>query len=413
MSRLILKLSFLLFFITDLAFSQPKVTEEQKTEFLKDLVYSFENEYLWEQEGTEIAKFLRTKINNDGYTKINDPEIFVETLNRDLFLWSKDLHLKIDLYYPLNTEPTEVSASPEYSIFKKELIIDGVYYLKFDTFPDLNPSFKKEAEDVISSLENPDTIIIDLRDNIGGSDETVNYLAGYFFEKKTKLSTSYQWNNQAQEIWASPKLQSSFLSETKLIILTSQSTFSAAEIFTQRLQSFERAIVIGESTPGAAHRTATYLMSDVFLLHWPYERSVHAKTNQDLEGIGIKPNYLTHYNTAKKFAIEFTKNAQFPEYDGIKVPEKTKLVKVFLDALNSKQIDNVFISKHIVSDNKKEVLNTLNKFNTVWNHHLNAELTNIHYLDGDDFRIFLKTSYATMQIKVNVIDNKIQKIMYR
>nr|WP_321237571.1 S41 family peptidase [uncultured Psychroserpens sp.] len=411
----IIKILILLIITINTAFCQVEMLQKQKNDFLNDLVSSFENEYLWKEKGKEIAKKLESKIKNGDYSNINDADIFVETLNRDLYQLSNDLHLTVDLYNPKPSNSKKTS-SKEKPVIYKEVLNNGIYYLKFDSFPRLNESFKKEIDDHMSSLVNSNTIIIDLRDNSGGSDETVNYIIGYFFEGKKKLATSYQWNTSPIEIWTTPKVQSKELSNTKLIILTSQSTFSAAEIFTQRLQKHNRAIVIGEKTPGGAHRTSTYLMNDIFLLNWPYEQSKHAKDEQNIEAVGIIPDYLAHYNKAKKVAIKFAKKGRAKKIKKISFHKESCLVKDLEKVLNSMSDSDYqnFISTHVMQSHQDKVSKTLSKYKTVWNENHNGRIINIHNLPENNVRLFIETNYGIRQMKIILNDeNKISKIFTR
>lgn len=416
MIRLSYRVLILSVFVANLAFAQVEMSGKQKQEFLNDLIFSFENEFLWKAKGENIARQLRSKIDNGEYAAISKASLFVETLNRDLYILSSDLHLKVSLYQAKPAKSSESIESISQEVFQKGQIADRTYYLKFDEFPPLDSTLKKEIDELMSSLENPKAIIIDLRDNSGGADETVNYLIGYFFDKKKKLATSYQWNAPPKEIWALPKDQSESLSKAKLIILSSQSTFSAAEIFTQRLQLHDKAIVIGEPTPGAAHRTMTYLMSDIFLLHWPYEESLHSREELDIEGIGIIPDYLVHYNDARKIAIKYAQSGSIEELDEIQVPEKTEIIKELMEVLNAKSDKTIksFMANYIVPDNKDQVLDTMHKFKTIWNDQCNGKIVNIHNLSEDKFRMFIKTSYGTIQMKITLNqEGKIEYILYR
>ena len=397
----------------NLALGQVSMTKSQKEEFLKDLVSSFESEYVWEEKGKVIAKALQYKIDNGDYSGLNEAEIFVETLNRDLFVLSNDRHLTIEVYNPKPEKPKETTDPVNKSLFKKELLAEGIYYLKFDVFPHLDQSVEEEIEEMFTSLKTPKVIIFDLRDNSGGSDKTVNYIAGYFFKEKTMLATSYQWNSSPKEIWALPKKLSESLSETKLMLLTSQATFSAAEIFAQRLQLHGKAKVIGEPTFGAAHRTASYLMNDVFMLHWPYEYSKHVKGDKDLEGVGIKPDYKVHYNSAKKMVLDIAQTGNFPNREKNFNFKPSKIARALLKAMNADTIDENFVLEHIVLEDQKKVLTTLNKFKMVWNPGKDAKITNIHHLEGNSIRIFLQTNYGIIQMKVILNQGKIGKIMYR
>lgn len=417
MTRLINSLLILAILIVNPVVGQTKMKEEQKMEFLNDLVLSFEEEFLWQKKGQQIAVELKAKIENGDYKSITEADIFVETLTRDLFKLSNDRHLSIDLYNQSPQKTSRKSASENAPTFQMELISDGLYYLKFDEFPSLDETTELEIADLMSSIIDARKIIIDLRDNTGGSDETVNHLIGYFFKEKKKLATTYQWNSPSKELWSIPKPQSDFLSKTTLIILTSQSTFSAAEIFTQRLQLHDRAIIIGEKTPGAGHRTATYLMSDIFLLNWPYEKSLHSMNEQDLEGKGILPDYSVHYNSAKRIAIRYAETGGIKTISKLPVAGTSlSMIDALMEALNSSSEHAIeaFVTEYGSTEKYEQVLHSLYKFKTVWNDQLSSNYVNIHQLPDNKTRIFVQTSYGIIQIKISQnIENRIEQIMTR
>ena len=401
-----------LFLLTSNLLAQKLMNSDSREEFLMDMVESFENEFLWEEKGKEIAKKLRLKIESDDYSGFMDAKLFAATFTRDLFVLSKDRHLTVELK-PTEQGPKIQSPTTEKgATFKKEEIDEGIYYIKFDVFPSLSKDLEAEIDRLMSSLTDPMAIVIDLRDNYGGSDQTVNFLAGYFFEERTKLATSYKWGQEAQEIWAIPKEASKAISDARVIILTSQATFSAAEIFTQRLQLHERAVVIGEQTPGAAHRSATYVMSDIFLLNWPYERSEHAVNQQDLEGKGITPDIFAQYNHAKKTAIGYSKNKSKDEINEFEYPDKPLFLNSFLEQMNSNVIEEAFHT-YLTQQNKDKVLETFQIFKTVWNEDLNATLDNTHYLENGDIRLVVKTTFGIIFIKLLIEEGKIDKLLYR
>ncbi len=393
--------------------AQHSLTNEQRDEFLNDMVTSFETEFLWEEEGKVIANKLRAKIEKGDYAKINDAELFTATFSRDLFLLSGDRHLTV---WPKPSEEDDNSAVPTEkprSIFTREDIGKGIYYLKFDMFPRLNEALEVEIEEMMSSFVQAKAIIIDLRDNGGGSDQTVNHLAGYFFDEKTKLATSYQWGQDPHDIWATPKSTSSSLAKTRLIILISQASFSAAEAFTQRLQFRQRAFVIGEKTPGALHRSATYLMNDLFMLQWPYERSVDALQQKDIEGIGISPDLYAHYDEAKTVAINYLKNHKPESSVADEQQNEDRVIRELLSQLNSKSIDQEYLSDYLTAEGQERVLSSLTRFRQVWNQDLNAQLNNVHHPEENSLRLFIQTTSGELVMKLIMEDGRIDSLMYR
>ena len=399
----------MLIFISN-SHGQEFMDSEQRDGFLGDMVTSFKDEFLWEAKGKRIAENLHRKIENGEYADISDAKLFVATFTRDLFVLSNDRHLTVSL--KPQSKQTQVSATNHSSPFILKEFENGIFYLKFDEFPSLSSKVETEIDQIMMRAADSQAIIIDLRDNHGGSDETVNFLAGYFFEEEVKLAYSYQWGQETQEIWTRPKVTSKSLSAVKLVILTSEATFSAGEIFAQRLQSYGKAVVIGEQTKGGAHRSATYLMNGLFLLSWPYERSEHAVTKQDIEGVGVKPQLYAHYNCAKEKAIDYLNNNGEVCLRNIHTSTLPSFLKSFLGQINSEILDqNVY--QHFDSRNREEILRTLNTFKTVWNEDLNATIKNIHYMDNGNIRLVVSTGFGEVFMKLKLHNEKIKGLLFR
>lgn len=398
--------------ITSRSTAQELMDPNLRDEFLTDMVKSFEEEFLWTGKGKEIAEKLRSKIEDGDYSHFIDAELFAATFTRDLFVLSNDRHLTVELKPKPQKENGSKTEKEMTSVFTAEKVDKGIYYLKFDEFPRLDESLENEVDQIMSSMTNPESIIIDLRDNYGGSDQTVNFLAGYFFTERTKLAHSYQWGQGPEEIWAEPKKLSEHIAKAQVIILTSEATFSAAEIFTQRLQSHNKAIVIGEKTKGGAHRSATYLMSDLFLLNWPYERSEHAISKQDIEGKGIEPNVYAHYNDAKNIAIAYSKNIRADNTKKTPRPNTPLLLKAILEYINASTTEKN-IEEFLTAENKEKVLATLNRFKTVWNRDGGAKINNTHFLDDGNLRLVVNTSFGEVFLKLIMKEGRIENLLYR
>ena len=121
-------------------------------------------------------------------------------------------------------------------------------YLKFDTFPDVELCASTAAT-AMDALNNSGAVILDLRDNSGGSPQMVTFLAAYFFDRP-----AFFWNpreGNESRMWTRSPVSRSRLASTPLFVLTSSRTYSAAEHFTYGLKMLHRAVIIGEATSGA------------------------------------------------------------------------------------------------------------------------------------------------------------------
>jgi hypothetical protein len=124
----------------------------------------------------------------------------------------------------------------------------NIGYLKFNTFPD--PSLcASTAASAMDALNSSSAVILDLRDNSGGSPQMVMFLAAYFFDRPV-----FFWNpreGNESRMWTRSPVSRSRLASTPLIVLTSSRTYSAAEHFTYNMKMLHRAVIVGETTSGA------------------------------------------------------------------------------------------------------------------------------------------------------------------
>jgi len=103
--------------------------------------------------------------------------------------------------------------------------------------------FSKIANDIL--LEDPDGIILDLRNNPGGYLDTAIDVSGEFLNKDTVVIENF--GNTEQE-YASES--SGRLKNMNVVILVNEGSASASEIVAGALQDHGRAVIIGEQTFG-------------------------------------------------------------------------------------------------------------------------------------------------------------------
>lgn len=127
------------------------------------------------------------------------------------------------------------------------LIGTDIGYIKLDEF---TPGASREVVAALNKLKSQGAtkIIFDLRDNLGGSlYEAVNISNIFIPKDKEVVSTkgkSAESNKTYNTLYAPTDLQ------IPLVILTSNSTASAAEIVAGTLQDYDRALLVGQRTFG-------------------------------------------------------------------------------------------------------------------------------------------------------------------
>jgi hypothetical protein len=143
-------------------------------------------------------------------------------------------------------------------------------------------------------ISNCSAVILDLRNNGGGSAAMIRYICGYLFPEETHL---INWDIRAEkktvQSYSADAVQGRRIVEQPVYILTSRNTFSAAEEFTFDLRNLERATVVGDTTGGGGHTVQGYVFDfDGFRIgcRLPYGRAYNPKNNEGWEGIGVIPH---------------------------------------------------------------------------------------------------------------------------
>jgi hypothetical protein len=94
----------------------------------------------------------------------------------------------------------------------------------------------------MAKLNHADAIIFDLRDNPGGYANMVALVATYLFDRPTHLNDFYDRSkNSTEESWTLPPVPGNRLADKPAFVLTSSTTFSAAEGFSYDLKMLKRA----------------------------------------------------------------------------------------------------------------------------------------------------------------------------
>ena len=135
--------------------------------------------------------------------------------------------------------------------YKIGIINIPTFYADFKGMNDGNPDYKsttKDVQNLISELkqEGIDGLIIDLRDNGGGSLQEANSLTGLFIG----LGPSVQVRSASGRIDIIRDHDPQLVYSGPLIVLVNRMSASASEIFAGAIQDYNRGIIIGEQTFG-------------------------------------------------------------------------------------------------------------------------------------------------------------------
>jgi carboxyl-terminal processing protease len=125
------------------------------------------------------------------------------------------------------------------------------FYMDFDAYQKGDPNYNSTTRDVqklIKELqgENIDGIVLDLRNNGGGSLTEAIDLTGIFI----KNGPVVQVKSSSNKIEVGTDDDPSIVYNGPLVVLTNRFSASASEIFAGAIQDYHRGVVVGESTYG-------------------------------------------------------------------------------------------------------------------------------------------------------------------
>ena len=262
------------------------------------------NNYVFREKAERISLFLQSQLNKNVYAPyLKNPQKLAEQIEKDIAKIHHDPHLHI--YYDPgfvaqeNTKPSEEEINQvknfwkeqNYSFPKVEILPGNIGYLPFNGFVDDIESARPTIYSGLKFLANTRAIIIDLRENQGGSPEMVSQIESYFFKEKTHMNDLI--NRSAKDTtvyYADPAKADSLHLAMPVYILTSHKTFSAAEDFSYGMQHAKRARIVGEITGGGAHPQMPFSIGQGFVSAIPFARSYNPITKTDWEGTGVIPD---------------------------------------------------------------------------------------------------------------------------
>jgi carboxyl-terminal processing protease len=157
-------------------------------------------------------------------------------------------------------------------------------YLRFDEFDHKSLHWLSEQ---LKTRPAAPGVVLDLRNNPGGNVLALKVALAEFFFKKVAAGRTIRRNGQEHENESFSWLSAHYAG--RVIILTDNSTGSAAEIFSHVLQHNQRATVIGRRTAGAVIVSRLYDLPGGGKLQVPVSDYI-GLDGQRLEGRGVTPD---------------------------------------------------------------------------------------------------------------------------
>ncbi len=144
----------------------------------------------------------------------------------------------------------EVPAGDD-STIKVGVIDIPAFYIDFEAMRRGDDDYKSTTRDVRRLLdelesEGVEGIVVDLRNNGGGSLQEANELTGLFIE----YGPTVQIRHSSRRVWRDGKRMRTAYYDGPLVVLINRLSASASEIFAGAIQDYERGIIVGDRSFG-------------------------------------------------------------------------------------------------------------------------------------------------------------------
>lgn len=283
-----------------------------------------EQHYVYADKGRVYAALLRDNLRSGRYDPVSGGVALAERLTQDLLAVAKDKHLEVRYFEDSVPDTDTDTASTDKEQFqmrwmnggfeKVERLPGNLGFIDLRVFARPNVA-EPRIDAAMTLLADSKALIIDLRRCGGGDPETVMLLASRLFDQRTHLNDIYSRETDAiEERWTQLVSGAHYGQQRAIYLLTSADTASGCEDFAYALQANRRAVVIGDTTAGAANGGSPQRLSEHFMMFVPTFRPVNPITHGDWEGVGVKPDHAVPVKdaqmTAQKIALQMLIEAE-------------------------------------------------------------------------------------------------------
>lgn len=273
----------------------------------------------WEIAATNYPFFEFKKINWDSLYSVYRPraqqsrgdEIYL--LLSDLLSYLKDGHVTISTEggYEVSTFVSprfgdRRAFSPEVirRYFKSPLrlaggnriaygfIISSIGYIHFSTFKKGN--WVVEVDGIMEYFSNASKMIIDVRNNTGGSSSSYDFVISRF--ANTPIKETFIFKSGETQSWTI-KPSGKFPSKDAVVILINGASFSGSEVFAELMRQLPYTIVVGDTSGGGGGAVRTFTLPSGKRLQIPIKYFVRLDGRM-VEWNGIIPDIVVEQSEA-------------------------------------------------------------------------------------------------------------------
>jgi retinol-binding protein 3 len=252
----------------------------------------FAAEYFDARVAESVSGEIRRRFQAGRYADSTTNQDLANRLTADLYELTRDKHVAVRV----RRSSTIGSAPPRRDVptdagFRRAEILDGNIGL-LDIAYFLRPEEHRAAlEAAMKKLLHADALILDMRQNSGGSPDTVTLLVSYVADVPGRPLFEIRPRTGAQQTYVTQPVPAEMRnSDRDVYVLTSSHTFSAGEGLAFLLQEMKRGTLVGEVTAGAANPGRGYVIDDTFEIQVPNGKLQTAVSRGNWEGRGVTPD---------------------------------------------------------------------------------------------------------------------------
>jgi hypothetical protein len=266
------------------------VTAETHRAVLLRVAEILEARYPDPQLAKPVADTIRDKVSQGAAdSEIRADDLVAEvTAMIDSMLPNRNVKLVDTL-----TEAADVDAMPEAKrsstgVRSTRMLPGGTLYLELDRLPGHSQAMNALRQPLLQAGIR--AIILDVRDNPGGSGEMVAVLCGHLLPPGSPLYTFFFRNADAEKQRRAKTTQPHFGPDVPVFVLTSGSTASSAEALAFILQEYGRATVVGQRTAGIGNPVEKFPIEERFELTVPFGLLDYGEHRRTFADIGVIPD---------------------------------------------------------------------------------------------------------------------------
>jgi len=281
-----------------------RLDADTRSRVLTEVATLIRDHYADQEVGKSLADTILALLHQGQFDPVVDAGSLVTQIMAVIRTKVPDRHFDFSMRLEPENQPTQSRSGTrsEHGLKTTRMLKDNIAYLEFDGLPgdDASLSFVEQA---LAALPEVDALIIDIRNNIGGSGDMVVLLCSHLVEAGTLLYDYRDRSGASPGEMRARHYGRRFGPAVPVYILTGGATLSAAEALAYVLQDYERARIVGQRTPGMANPSRAFSIGDDFTITIPFLLFRYGESRTTFAGVGIVPDRLVPAESALDVAL--------------------------------------------------------------------------------------------------------------